>query len=176
MSTPMVGGGTSPAGMPALQQYRSAPSTGWSPMPVRAPGWQPSAEAGSAATSSWDGPRRGPMTARIAIDQITDDYIRDRIARAKAYTLIVLKPTPEYAKTDARPIVWEHGRRNMALQAAGIMPIVCPVGEGRSRGSPSSIPTPRRPAPSWLTTPAFRPGSSPSKFTRRGFPGDALPS
>lgn len=27
-------------------------------------------------------------------------------------------------------IIWEHGRRNMQLQAAGVMPIVFPVGDG----------------------------------------------
>jgi hypothetical protein len=27
-------------------------------------------------------------------------------------------------------IIWEHGKRNSALRLAGLMPIVCPVGDG----------------------------------------------
>jgi hypothetical protein len=54
----------------------------------------------------------------------------------------------------SQPIIWERGRRNMALQAARIM----------------------WPEPSWPTTRACEPGSSLSKFTPvAAFPGDALP-
>ncbi len=117
------------------------------------------------------------MTARIAIDQITDDYMRDRIARAKAYTLIVLKPTPEYEKTDARPIVWEHGRRNMALQAAGIMPIVCPVGDGEISGVAIFDTDPEEAGAIMADDPGVQAGIFTFEVHAcRGFPGDALPS
>jgi len=62
----------------------------------------------------------------ISTAHITDDYMRDRWAQVKTYALMVLKRNPESLDDDSRPIVWEHARRMMALQAAGIMPIVCP--------------------------------------------------
>jgi hypothetical protein len=117
------------------------------------------------------------MTARIAVDQISDDYMQDRIAGAKAYTLIVLKPTPDFYKTDARPIVWEHGRRNMALQAAGIMPIVCPVGDQEISGIGIFNTDPEEARAIMADDPGVRAGI----FTFdvhacRAFPGDALPA
>lgn len=116
------------------------------------------------------------MTTRIDVDQITDDYMHDRISKAKAYALIVLKPTPEFFQPGSRPIVWEHGRRNMALQAAGIMPIVCPVGdEGISGIGIFNAGTEETRA-----IMAEDPGVQAGIFTFevhacRGFPGDALP-
>ena len=105
------------------------------------------------------------MTTCIPTDHITDDYMNNRIAQARTYALVVLKPTAEYFAAGSRPIVWEHGRRNMALQAAGIMPIVCPWGTTRSPESASSTPTPTRLDPSWPTTLASGPGYSPSRST-----------
>jgi hypothetical protein len=69
------------------------------------------------------------MPPDVPTEHITDEYMKDRLAQAKSYTLVVLRPTPETAAPSSGPIIWEHGRRNMALQAAGIMPIVCPVGD-----------------------------------------------
>jgi hypothetical protein len=117
------------------------------------------------------------VTARIDIDQISDDYMHDRIARARAYVLMVLKPTPEYHQMDARPIVWEHGRRNMALQAAGIVPIVCPVGDEEISG----IAIFNTDADEARAIMADDPGVRAGIFTFevhacRAFPGDALPS
>jgi hypothetical protein len=60
--------------------------------------------------------------------------MRERIAKAKRSSLVVLKPTPALAAEGSRAIVWEHGRRNMALQAAGVAPIICPVGDDELSG------------------------------------------
>jgi hypothetical protein len=60
--------------------------------------------------------------------------MHERIAEAKRASLVVLKPTPALAAEGARAVVWEHGRRNMALQAAGIAPIICPVGDDELSG------------------------------------------
>ena len=32
-------------------------------------------------------------------------------------------------RPDVDPIIWEHGRRNMALNDAGLMPVVLPVAD-----------------------------------------------
>lgn len=74
------------------------------------------------------------MTSDIATDHITDDYMRARIHGARKYSLVVLRPTPALFEQSSAPIIWEHGRRNMALQAAGTMPIVCPVGDDAISG------------------------------------------
>ena len=58
---------------------------------------------------------------------ITDDYMRERLKQAAPYCLVILKRAAGYDREDAPQIIWEHGRRNMSLQADGLMPIVCPV-------------------------------------------------
>ncbi|HEY2948930.1 MAG TPA: hypothetical protein VGJ53_11115 [Micromonosporaceae bacterium] len=35
-----------------------------------------------------------------------------------------------YRTADVAKIIWKHGKRNYALRTAGVMPIVCPVGDG----------------------------------------------
>lgn len=117
------------------------------------------------------------MTTSIPTDQITDEYMNNRISKAKAYTLIVLKPTPEFFNEDSWPIVWEHGRRNMALQAAGIMPIVCPVGDDTISGIGIFNTDPDTARSIMAEDPGVRAGIfSLEVHACRGFPGDALPS
>ena len=117
------------------------------------------------------------MTTPVRADHITDDYMNNRISQAKTYALVVLKPTPEYFAAGSRPIVWEHGRRNMALQAAGIMPIVCTVGDDEISG----ICIFNTHLDAARTIMADDPGVRAGIFTFevhtcRGFPDDALPS
>jgi hypothetical protein len=110
-----------------------------------------------------DYPKGGPVTTPITTDHITDEYMHDRIGKAKAHTLTVLTPTNKYFKADSRSIVREHGRRNMALQAAGIMPIVRAVEDREISGIGIFNTDPRR-------APAI------DVHACRGLPGDALPS
>jgi hypothetical protein len=60
------------------------------------------------------------------VAEITDEYMREMLTKSKAYTLVILKTGPE-AGGDRDRIVWEHGRRNFALRADGVLSIVCPV-------------------------------------------------
>jgi hypothetical protein len=64
------------------------------------------------------------------LPEITDEQMNARLAQTRAYTLAILKTTPKTFTDEGRPIIWEHGRRNMALRAAGKMPIVCPATDG----------------------------------------------
>lgn len=117
------------------------------------------------------------MTSGIQIDQITDEYMNRRLAQARTYTLVVLRPTPRYLEGDPRRIVWEHGRRNMALQAAGTLPIVCPVGDDQIAGIGIFDTGPDEARAIMAEDPGVRAGI----FTFdvhacRGFPGAALPS
>jgi hypothetical protein len=59
--------------------------------------------------------------------EITDEYMLDMLANTKDYTLMLLKEGPNWSTPDRDRIVWEHGRRNFALRADGVLPIVCPI-------------------------------------------------
>ncbi|MFD9739342.1 hypothetical protein [Umezawaea sp. NPDC059074] len=58
---------------------------------------------------------------------ISDDDMRAGMATTKAYTAVILKAGPNFHSPEAAPVVWEHGRRNFALRAEGVLNIVCPV-------------------------------------------------
>ena len=113
----------------------------------------------------------------MATDHITDDYMYERISKAKSYALVVLKPTSDYFEPYSRPIVWEHGRRNMALQAAGIMPIVCPVGDEQISGICIFNTDADEARAIMAEDPGVRAGIFIFEIHGcRGFPGDALPA
>jgi hypothetical protein len=117
------------------------------------------------------------VTTSISTDHISDEYMHDRIAKARSYALMVLRPTPQYFTADPRPIVWEHGRRNMALQAAGIMPIVCPVGDDEIAGIGIFNTGPDEARDIMADDPGVRAGIFTFEVHGcRGFPGDALPA
>ncbi len=61
---------------------------------------------------------------------ITDDYMRQMLPTTKPYCIVILKAGPKRHEPGVEAIIWEHGRRNFALRAEGIMPIVCPVNDG----------------------------------------------
>ena len=113
----------------------------------------------------------------VSTDEITDDYMNDRLAQTKSYSLVVLKPAPSAFAEGSRSIVWEHGRRNMALQAAGIMPIVCPVGDHEIAGIGIFNTDPDDARAIMADDPGVRAGIfTVEVHACRGFPGDALPS
>ena len=64
------------------------------------------------------------------LPEITDERMQARLATTRDYTLLILHTTPKTFTDEGRPIIWEHGRRNMALEAAGLLSIVCPVTDG----------------------------------------------
>jgi hypothetical protein len=62
--------------------------------------------------------------------EITDDTMRQMLTTTKPYTIVILHSTPQRNRSEDRPIVWEHARRNFALRADGKLVIVCPVSDG----------------------------------------------
>jgi hypothetical protein len=58
---------------------------------------------------------------------ITDEFMREMLAKSKDYTLVLLKATGRPRDPGADQVVWEHGRRNFALREEGLLPVVCPV-------------------------------------------------
>jgi len=61
--------------------------------------------------------------------------MRQMLSTAREYSVVILKATPKRNEPGADKIVWEHGRRNFALRADGLLSIVCPIaGTGNVRG------------------------------------------
>jgi hypothetical protein len=122
----------------------------------------------------------GPDEALIGLElpTITDELMKQRLAGSESYTLCLLKGTPKLKRPEADPIIWEHGRRNMALQQAGLMPIVCPVrDESEWAGIGILTVSPERAAEIFTQDPGVKAGI----FTFdvhpvAGFPGSTLPS
>jgi len=64
-----------------------------------------------------------------AATEITDEHMQQMLATSRTYTAMLLRMTEKRGEPDAERIVWEHGRRNFALRAAGTLPIVCPAAD-----------------------------------------------
>jgi len=62
--------------------------------------------------------------------EITDDYMKEMLPTTREYCAVILRKSHAYKLPGAEKIVWEHGRRNFALRAEGILSIVCPVQDG----------------------------------------------
>jgi hypothetical protein len=108
----------------------------------------------------------------------TDEMMRARLAEVTSYTLVVLRVTDRYGMDGTDKIIWEHGRRNMELQADGVMPIVCPVGDETGlAGVGIFVDGPERVREIMDGDPAIQAGVlSYSVHPCRGFPGSTLPA
>jgi len=75
-------------------------------------------------------------TDDAALPVVTGEMLRDALQRTRPYTVCILKATPAYQppgparESWVADLIWEHGKRNYALYLAGLMRIVCPIGDG----------------------------------------------
>jgi hypothetical protein len=109
---------------------------------------------------------------------ITDEYMKGMLTKTKSYFLVILKPGPRYGQPGTGKIIWEHGRRNFALRAEGLLPVVCPVGDAEIAGirifDADTLDDVHR---LLGEDPAVVEGVLVYQVhTCRGFPGDALPA
>jgi hypothetical protein len=71
-----------------------------------------------------------------ALPEVTDEMLRASLERTVPYTVLILKAGPRYAppgpdrSSEVERVIWQHGKRNMALRVAGLMPVICPIGDG----------------------------------------------
>lgn len=109
---------------------------------------------------------------------ITDEFMRGRIAQVRSYTVVLLLRTASYDPSKHAPIVWGHGRRNMALQATGVLPLVLPGRDDPEWAGIGVFDAPPEEARRILDTdPAVQAGIfSYEIHPVRGFPGSALPA
>lgn len=61
---------------------------------------------------------------------ITDDFMQKMLATTREYCIAIVHPGPHKYDEGADKIIWEHGRRNFALRAEGVLSIVCPIADG----------------------------------------------
>jgi hypothetical protein len=69
------------------------------------------------------------------LPQLTYDEFNAERAKARQYSVCILKagpkfelPDPEF-RSEVAQIIWQHGRRNVALHKCGLMPVVCPISD-----------------------------------------------
>jgi hypothetical protein len=109
------------------------------------------------------------------VEDISDDDMRAMLGDARTYTIAILRPGPERHSEGSAPIIWEHGRRNFQLRAAGKL-IAMPVGDGSDvAGVGIFNATPDEVADILADDPAIAAGVLTYELHAcRGFPGDAL--
>ena len=61
---------------------------------------------------------------------ISDEFMREAISKTKPYCVVILKAGPRHREPGVEPVIWEHGRRNFELRAAGRLSIICPIRDG----------------------------------------------
>ncbi|GAA1971404.1 hypothetical protein [Microbacterium deminutum] len=113
----------------------------------------------------------------VDVSGISDEAMSRIRATTKPYTVVVLRPGPNRHSEGADAIIFEHGRRNMALRAQGTMAIVLPVG---GDADISGIGVFDRSLDEVREIIDGDPGVEAGVFVydlyeSRGFPGDALP-
>ncbi len=112
-----------------------------------------------------------------ALPVVSDETMRARLAGAAAYSAVLLFRTPAFVRPAVDPVIWEHGRRNMALVEAGWLSVVLP---GSDDSALSGIGIFALGAEDAKTVMEADPGVRAGIFTFeihpvRGFPGAALP-
>lgn len=108
---------------------------------------------------------------------ITDEYIVQMHARAKPYSLMILKAGEARHQDGAEKILWEHAREIHALRVQGLLSIVCPVSDGSEL---EGIGIFNASVEEVKTIMDEHPGVNAGIFVYeihpcRGFPGDSLP-
>lgn len=109
--------------------------------------------------------------------EITDEYMHEMLGKTKAYAVVILHAGENYTAPDAGATIFEHGRRNFALRAEGVLSIVGPVTDDTSV---CGIGIFDAPVDEVVRIMNEDPGVTAGIFTYevhpiRSFPGDALP-
>jgi hypothetical protein len=65
----------------------------------------------------------------VPLPEVSDETMRERLGGVREYTAVLLRRTDKFVRPDVDSVVWEHGRRNMALVEHGVLAIVLPVND-----------------------------------------------
>ena len=109
--------------------------------------------------------------------EITDEYMNEMLTKSRDYVAVILRKSHAYGSLGADKIIREHGRRNFALRAEGILSVVCPVRDG---GEVSGVSIFNGTVDEIRKVMDDDPGVKAGVFVYeihacRGFPGDRLP-
>jgi hypothetical protein len=108
--------------------------------------------------------------------EFSDERMQELLGTTRPYTLVLLHRGPRYDEPEARGIIWEHGRRNFELRAAGTLAVVLPVGGDALAGVGVFTTGLGETERIMSDDPAVRAGVLTAEFHEtRGFPGDGLP-
>ena len=104
--------------------------------------------------------------------------MNERLARTTNYTLLILHTTGKTFTSEGRPIIWEHGRRNMAQREEGVLAIATPVTDGSDVAGIGIFNAPTDEVTEIMDEdPAIEAGVLTYELHPvRGFPGDCLPA
>lgn len=75
-------------------------------------------------------------TDDTGLPEVTEEEFLAVRQAARPYTVMILRAGPNFRMPgpDGDPrvtdVIMRHGKRNVALKFAGLMPIVCPIGDG----------------------------------------------
>jgi hypothetical protein len=118
-----------------------------------------------------------------SLPEISEQEFLEVRRAAAPYTVMILKAGPSFKMPgpdrddEVTAIIMAHGKRNLRLRVAGLMPIICPIGDGSGvtgigvfDGSPEDV----------ERIMAEDPGVKAGVFTfevhpSRSFPGSTLP-
>jgi hypothetical protein len=114
----------------------------------------------------------------LELPTITDEFMKARLSTVERYTVAILRKGPNYRRPDVDPVIWEHGRRNMALEQAGLLPVVCPTADETDFSGIGILTVPVDRATEILEQdPAIKRGVLTVELHPiRGFPGAGLPA
>ncbi|MGH2364710.1 MAG: hypothetical protein ACRDHX_08670 [Chloroflexota bacterium] len=109
---------------------------------------------------------------------ISDEVMNTVRASAQIYTAVILHRTAKRDEPSSEAIIWEHGRRNIALRAAGVLSIVCPIRDGGNVAGIGIFKGDVAEVTAILEgDPAIQAGILTCEIHAcRGFPGDSLPA
>jgi hypothetical protein len=61
---------------------------------------------------------------------ITDEMMMENQTVTRPYTMVILKAGPNRSTPGVEKIIWEHGRRNLSMRAAGLLSMIFSVADG----------------------------------------------
>ena len=119
-----------------------------------------------------------------ALPAVTDEMLRESLNRTEPFTIVILRAGPKFSPpgqdrdSEVARTIWRHGKRNFALRAAGLLPVVCPVADGTNiTGVGIFAATPEDVDRIYSQDPAVKAGILGYEIhPTRTFPGSTLPS
>jgi hypothetical protein len=108
---------------------------------------------------------------------ITDEFMRQMLSKIRQYCIVILKAGPNRNMDGVEKIIWEHGRKNFALRAEGVLSIVCLVSDGSDVSGVGIFNAPVEEVKKIMDEdPAVKAGVLVYEtHVCRGFPGSSLP-